>query len=58
MKNQRAILTVATFVLISLLIIVVYIFAFGGESTFFRKWFRQALGFFIYVNQELFLRSF
>ncbi len=57
MKNQRAILTVAIFVLISLLIFVVFIFAFGGDNSFLRKWFREALGFFIYANQELFLRS-
>jgi hypothetical protein len=44
-------------VLISLLIFVVFIFAFGGESSFLRKWFREALGFLMYTNQELFLRS-
>ncbi|MGE5443059.1 MAG: hypothetical protein ACM3SR_00450 [Ignavibacteriales bacterium] len=58
MKNQRAILKVAIFVLFALLIFMVFIFAFGGESSFFKTWFSWALGFLLYTSQELFLRSF
>ncbi len=57
MKHRRAILTVAMFVLISLLIFVVFIFAFGGDNSFLRKWFREALGFFIYTSQEFSLEN-